>query len=164
MGIFDNTRIVDVAVDNLAPVAEQLMAHFRAQGYEVTGEPTILQGWHISLHHGGTFQAIVGTKTALNIDMTPVDGKTKCHVGIGIFGAQSVPTAISMLVFWPVLATQIWGLIKQAKLDDEALEVFENLLRQYAADAPSGAFCTQCGARLVRQAKFCSQCGVTLLQ
>lgn len=159
MSVFESTRTVPVAVADLTPVAEQMMEHFRAQGYEVTGEPSVLHGWHVSLHKGGLFQAAVGTKTALNITIEPNGGETKCHAGVGVFGEQAVPTVISMLVFWPVLVTQVWGLVKQSKLDDEALDVIETLLRENAEHSKDGAFCTQCGARMAAHAKFCPECG-----
>jgi hypothetical protein len=33
-----------------------------------------------------------------------------------------------MLFFWPVLLTQIWGLIQQSNLDDKAAEIVENVI------------------------------------
>ena len=45
--------------------------------------------------------------------------------GVGIFAQQAVPTVITMLVLWPVLLAQIWGMIKQAKLDTHVMEVLQ---------------------------------------
>lgn len=162
MGIFKSSKTIPIVVPDLAPIAETVMQHFRDQGYEVAGNRTILQGWDISLHKGGMFQAIIGTKTALKIRIEPVGSNTEIEAGIGIFGEQAIPTAISMLVFWPVLVTQIWGVVKQAKLDEEAISVAEHAITSSAAkptQATAGHFCHACGHALAPGAKFCSECG-----
>jgi hypothetical protein len=50
------------------------------------------------------------------------------EAGVGIFGQQAIPTIISMFFFWPVLLTQIWGLIQQSNLDDKAAEIVEKVI------------------------------------
>ncbi|MGA3171793.1 MAG: zinc-ribbon domain-containing protein [Chthoniobacteraceae bacterium] len=90
--------------------------------------------------------------------------------GVGIFGQQAIPTVISMLFFWPVLIPQIWGLIQQAKLDDEAVSFIEERLVATAKTAgvvpgtpaispQPGHFCSGCGNALSPEAKFCPNCG-----
>ena len=44
---------------------------------------------------------------------------------IGIFGKQWLPGTIATFLFWPVLVTQMIGLIQQNKLDQEAYQVLE---------------------------------------
>jgi hypothetical protein len=90
---------------------------------------------------------------------------------VGILGQQALPTVITMLVFWPVLVTQIWGAVKASKVDDEALSVVEAGLAQtepaaeIAPTAPhvpaSGAFCASCGAAH-SGGRFCTNCGSPL--
>ena len=84
-----------------------------------------------------------------------------------------------MLFFWPVLLTQIWGLIQQSNLDDKALAAAQAVINEtsgygygYAgcptpppfpgAAGAAGKFCTNCGARLPENARFCSNCGSQL--
>jgi len=75
-----------------------------------------------------------------------------------------------MLFFWPVLITQIWGLVEQAKLDDRALEVAERACvartSAFATDSQSTStgtkFCPECGTRVAVSTKFCSECGSKL--
>jgi hypothetical protein len=181
---FSSTRVIPVTVADLAPVAEDVMEYFRLLGYDVTGERTASGGWHISLTKGSTFAAVLGLKTALNVELESTDKVTRAKAGVGIFGRQVVPVLVARFVAWPVWLTQIWGLVQQAKLDDEALDAVERSLYAHstrvtpappagsaagaASSAPSGTtgasgeggpFCTQCGTRLASGARFCSACG-----
>ncbi|HSK86676.1 MAG TPA: hypothetical protein VK902_25210, partial [Rubrobacter sp.] len=55
-----------------------------------------------------------------------------------IFGQQAVPTAITLLVFWPVIIAQVWNMAQEAKLDEEALRVAEESLKAHSSQSPSG--------------------------
>jgi hypothetical protein len=169
MGIFKASKEFEITVPDLGPVAEAVMQHFREHGYEVSGERTLLQGWDISLHKGNAFHAVLGLQSALKIQIETAGTITQVRVGIGIFGQQAIPTAISMLVFWPVLVTQMWGLVTQARLDQEAMDVVEQELKRHAAEiSPATAggaqhsFCTVCGGHLSAGMRFCPQCGIAL--
>jgi hypothetical protein len=45
----------------------------------------------------------------------------RVETGVGIFGQQAIPTAVTLLVFWPVLVAQVWNMAQEAKLDEEAI-------------------------------------------
>ena len=77
-------------------------------------------------------------KTALNIKIEPQSNGTRIEAGVGIFGQQAIPTAITLLVFWPVLVAQVWNMAQEAKLDEEALGVVEESLKSHSP-APSEA-------------------------
>jgi|SRR4051812_16592981 len=176
---FSSTRFIPFTVADLTPVANDVMEHFRAQGYEVTGERTPKRGWHVSITKGTIFHAILGMKTALNIELETTATDTMAKAGIGIFGREVIPILVARFVFWPVWLTQIWGLVQQSRLDDEALDAVERSLRAHAtrvtevhgngaqttdgqtegAAAGQATFCTTCGARIPRGARFCSECG-----
>jgi hypothetical protein len=70
-----------------------------------------------------------------------------------------------MLFFWPVLITQIWGMVEQSKLDDKALEIAQDTIMMNnnngAAHTNSNGskFCTGCGTQNAESANFCSGCG-----
>src|ERR687897_28723 len=81
----------------------------------------------------------VGMKTALNIRIEPVANGTTVEAGVGIFGQQAIPTAITLLVFWPVIIAQVWNMAQEAKLDEEALRVAEESLKAHSSKTPSGA-------------------------
>jgi hypothetical protein len=180
MSTWKSERTFWITVPDLSPVAQAVMRHFEDGGFQAAGTRTGIGGWDISISKGGTFKAVVGLKSALKIEITPQEGTTLVRAGVGIFGQQSVPTALTLLVAWPVVVTQAWGLIKQARLDDEAVEVVEQNLTRVAAgrgvgapasampsswpatSAPAGGpsvFCTSCGTKLTAESKFCSGCG-----
>ena len=139
MGTFNSSKTFAYSIEDLAPVAKDLMDHFEAQDFEVTETdiPTT-GGVQVSIRKGGTFKAIIGMKTALNIKIEPVANGTTVDAGVGIFGQQAIPTAITLLVFWPVIIAQVWNMAQEAKLDEEALDVAEESLKAHS-ETPSGA-------------------------
>jgi hypothetical protein len=139
MGTFNSSNTVPYVVEDLAPVAQDVMRHFESQDYEVTEAPIPTGGVQVSIRRGGTFKAIIGMKSALNIKIEPQANGTKVEAGVGIFGQQAIPTAITLLIFWPVLVAQVWNMAQEAKLDEEALGVAEESLKTHSAEAPSGA-------------------------
>jgi hypothetical protein len=139
MGTFNSSKTVPYVVGDLAPVAQEVMDHFEQQDYEVTVTPISMGGVQVSIRKGGTFKAIIGMKTALNIKIEPVANGTTIEAGVGIFGQQAIPTAITLLVFWPVILAQVWNMAQEAKLDEEALRVAEESLKAHSSTAPSEA-------------------------
>ncbi|MBA2711950.1 MAG: zinc ribbon domain-containing protein [Rubrobacteraceae bacterium] len=136
MGAFNSSKTVPYVVEDLTPVAQDVMRHFEDQEFEVTEENIPTGGVQVSIRRGGTFKAIIGMKTALNIKIEPEANGTKIEAGVGIFGQQAVPTAITLLVFWPVIIAQVWNMAQEAKLDEEALDVAEESLKSHS-NAPS---------------------------
>lgn len=138
MGTFDSSHTVAYVVEDLSPVAQDVMRHFEQQDFEVTETPIRTGGVQVSIRKGGIFKAIIGLKTALNVRIEPVANGTRVEAGVGIFGQQAIPTAITLLVFWPVVIAQVWNMVQQAKLDEEALGVAEQSLKSHSR-VPSGA-------------------------
>ena len=138
MGTFSTSRTVPYQVEDLSPVAQDVMRHFEQQDFEVTETPIRTGGVQVSIRKGGIFKAIIGLKTALNVRIEPVANGTRVEAGVGIFGQQAIPTAITLLVFWPVVIAQVWNMVQQAKLDEEALGVAEQSLKSHSG-VPSGA-------------------------
>jgi hypothetical protein len=138
MGAFSSSRTVPYHVEDLAPVAQDVMRHFEQQDYEVTETHIPTGGTQVSIRRGGTFKAIIGMRSALNIRLEAEANGTRVEAGVGIFGQQAIPTAITLLVFWPVLIAQVWNMAQEAKLDEEALRVAEESLKAHSG-APSGA-------------------------
>jgi hypothetical protein len=137
MGTFNSSKTVPHVVENFAPVAQDVMAHFESQDYEVTETHIPTGGVQVSIRRGGTFKAIIGLRSALNIRIEPVANGTRVEAGVGIFGQQAIPTAITLLVFWPVLVAQVWNMAQEANLDEEAIGVAEESLKAHSSKAPS---------------------------
>src|SRR5215218_10006415 len=137
MGTFNSTKTFPYSVEDLAPVAKDVMRHFEGQDFEVTETNIPTGGVQVSIRRGGTFKAIIGLKTALNIKIEPVANGTTVDAGVGIFGQQAIPTAMTLLVFWPVLVAQVWNMAQESNLDDEALRVAEESLKAHSSKATS---------------------------
>jgi hypothetical protein len=139
MGTFNSSKTVPYVVEDLAPVAQDVMHHFEDQDYEATETNIPTGGVQVSIRRGGTFKAIIGMKSALNIKIEPEANGTKVEAGVGIFGQQAIPTAITLLIFWPVIIAQVWNMAQEANLDEEALRVAEESLKAHASKASSEA-------------------------
>lgn len=67
-------------------------------------------------------------RTAMKVILYPYNESIKFETEVGIFGNQIIPTILVISGMWIVLVPQIWGLIRQSKLDDKALEIAENIV------------------------------------
>jgi len=160
---FKSSKFISSPVTDLTGVAAAARSHFEAKGYTVE----ILEssyGYFISLTKGGIFKSVLGLKTSLNIDVKKVSGGVSVDAKVGIFGQQLIPSLIMWFVAWPVILTQITGLVQQAKLDNEAIDVIEEAIRniENGKSFNTGGekqFCTECGAEIAATALFCSACG-----
>lgn len=130
MGAFTTKKILYCNVSKVAHIAEQIRESFAAEGYEVHIENPS-KGDVIYITKGGFFKAALGLRSALKITMRPTkDGKIAFKAGISIIKQQLVPTVITMCFFSPVVIAQIWGMIKQVKLDEKAVAIAEKAVYQ----------------------------------
>lgn len=164
---FSSSRTFRVSPDYIPVVATDLCESLRKDGYEVAYERLMGDNVEVSISKGGFFRSVSGMKTALKITFTGMGDRFRVDCKVGIFGQQVVPTAISMLLFWPVMITQIWGLIRQSKLDDHVLELVDGAIDCHAGKTvqveqagEKSVFCSACGARV--KGVFCSACGAKL--
>ena len=127
MGVFQSQKTVPVQMTDLAPVAQAVASHFQAKGFEVKSQRTD-KGWHVSVSKADTFKVVMGTKTALNVELEPKGDGTEISAGIGVFGQQS--GGLGSIMAGPLMITQLWGMVQQSKLDDEALAVAEKALHE----------------------------------
>lgn len=166
MSVFSSNRIFFAAPALIPEIANELVQQFQAEKYHVEKHALLGGDADISITKGGVFKAVAGMKTALKITLRGEDEHIKATAGVGIFGQQAIPTVISMLFFWPVLMTQMWGMIQQSKLDDHAMEIIEksiSRLQKNSGSAPlpeKGGFCPACGGKA--GGRFCSNCGSSL--
>lgn len=167
MGTFKTKKILDAPTSIIPQIAKEISGFFTAEEY-ITQIDVLLSGaYDISISKGNLFKSVLGMNTALKIHIRPLGNQISIEAGAGIFGQQAIPTAISLFLFWPVLATQIWGLVQQSKLDEKAIEIAEKTIKslqenKHQSDYSqnlSQAFCIQCGKPSPLGAKFCAECG-----
>jgi hypothetical protein len=166
MGTFSNSRFYPAPSQVISQVVSDLTAALQAEGYEVKSTNLFSGGADVSVTKGGVFKSVIGMKSALKVVIRPSGSGIAADASVGIFGQQVVPTLITMLVFWPVLLTQIWGLVRQSKIDDHVLDLIgtfasRHQFSQTGADtsATGSQFCTQCGSSVAIGSKFCNECG-----
>jgi hypothetical protein len=167
MGTFKSSRIINGKPSLIPQAGRDVMDYFKNEGFDVNGVLLMSGGYDISVSRGNMFKAVLGMKTALKILIRPQGGQIAIEAGVGVFGQQAIPTVISMLFFWPVLVTQLWGIVQQSNLDEKAIEIAENSIRQHGktqadtcqAKTTNGRYCTECGTPNIEAAKFCCECG-----
>lgn len=163
MPTFNTQKLLPATVAQIPAMAEAIRKEFAPEGFDIQIDTLMSGGRDISLTKGNLFKAVLGMRSALKITLTPQMDGVLFDARVGIFGQQAIPTVISMFFFWPVLITQIWGLVSQSKLDDRALAAAERGIQSSTSSSSvsSGGtlFCTHCGARMDVGARFCSRCG-----
>ena len=168
MGTFNTHKIISADASLIPSMANKITNHFKAEGYESDVKVSDLGTYDISLTKGGMFKAVLGLKTALKITLKPEANGVSFDAGIGIFGQQLIPALIMYFVAWPVLLTQIWGMVQQSNLDDTALFLAESVIpsepTRLGAVNPTdiSSFCPHCGGKHDAGMKFCPYCGAKL--
>lgn len=159
MGTFNTQKLLTADPSLIPAMAHEIESTFLGEGFQVHCTSTSDGGADISLSKGGTFKAVLGMKTALKVKLTPFVGKVNFSASVGIFGEQAVPTVIMLFFAWPVIITQIWGMIKQSKLDDQVLSVVEAFLQNGVRENGQTKYCIHCGKPLPDNSSFCPHCG-----
>ena len=161
MSLLNSKREFTTQVQDVNGIMDYCTDHFEAKGFTVNTEETASGGF-ISLTKGGIFRSISGMKTGLNITITRKPGAIEASMDVGIFGKQLLPSAISMLVFWPVLIPQIVGLVQQSSLDKEAYQIIGDAIHHLENSNSGrmiGSFCPFCGKSVEPDSVFCPNCG-----
>lgn len=161
MGTFNTQKLLNGDPSLIPTIAARLESSFSAEGYNVDNQSLITGGADISISKGGLFKAVLGMRTALKISLKPQYDGIAFDASVGIFGQQIIPTLIMWFVAWPVLVTQIWGVIEQSQLDDKALAIAEEVINSSTVSNLSAqhCVCSNCGLELSDDATFCPNCG-----
>lgn len=173
MGTYSKKKLLAAHSSQINSISEAIQNDFVRDGFEVNVDTLMSGGKDISITKGNLFKAVLGMRSALKVTLMPQTDGVLFDANVGIYGQQAIPTVISMLFFWPVLITQIWGLVEQSSLDDRALALAEQAIAGGATSSTSTSsftstfsgnhkFCTNCGAKLDGASKFCSNCGTKL--
>ena len=168
MATFSTKKILYGSTSLIPTIATHIQEEFQNEGYEVAMDALSSGGYDISITKGGVFKAVLGMKTALKVTLLPQGSNIHFEAGVGIWGQQAIPTVISMLLFWPVLITQIWGMVQQSNLDDTALMLAESVIPSNSIvgkpvePTSISSFCPNCGGKHDVNMRFCPYCGVNL--
>lgn len=165
MGAFNKHEILQGNPSLIPDIAAEIEKEFTSEGYEVAFSDLVSGGVDISLTKGGMFKAVLGMKTALKITLVPQTDGIIFDANVGIFGQQVIPAIISFFFLWPVLITQIWGLVDQSNLDDKVLDVARRVIYNGGRTDThqSVKFCTVCGTPIPSpETRFCVNCGTRL--
>ena len=166
MATYSKKKLLAASIAQIPQIAEAIRKDFEIDGFEVNIDSLMSGGKDISITKGNLFKAVLGMRSALKITLTPQSDGVFFDANVGIYGQQAIPTIISMLFFWPVLITQIWGLVQQSSLDDRALAAAEKACEGYMSSFTTKTddikYCTQCGSKISTPAKFCPDCGCTI--
>jgi hypothetical protein len=133
MGTFNSSKTIITGITSFDRIEAAFRQHFENKEFVVVISKNS-NGFFASLTNGGIFKAVLGMKSSLNVEVKQVYNGVSIEAKVGIFGQQIVPSVISMFVFWPVLLTQIAGLVAQSKLDDEAIRVIEDAIHAVEVD------------------------------
>ena len=189
MGAFETKTIIRANSSLIPKMAETICKVFEFDGFTTQAAPMSSSGYDISVVKGGKFKAILGMQSALKIKLVPRDNEyISFYAGVGVFGKEMIPTAIALVVAWPILIPQIWGLIQQSGLDNRALsvcyavvdgmddrQIIEQRLtpgpsvkrfsaskfrpNQFASSTSMKHFCPHCGKEIDADSMFCPRCG-----
>lgn len=186
MGAFKSEKMLYGDPKYISDIGNAICESFKQDGFDVEIEELVSGGVDISLSKGNMFKAIIGMKSALKVNIVPTDGNIFIKAGVGIFGQQAVPSILALAVFWPLIITQVWGMVRQSKLDDKAIEIAEAELaslqcmelqntKEYTAvpenlkvistqeiKKNSVRFCTSCGTKIEDDSPICPKCGAEL--
>lgn len=164
MSTFNTTKTINVSPRAIPAMHRHIVSSFTSGGYDVDECLFVNGGSDISISKGNMFMGILGMRTALKISLQPQDESVRFEAKVGIFGQQAIPSTITALFFWPVLFTQIWGIVEQAHLDDKALALAESAAEEFARNEskPIKSFCHQCKKELAEGALYCGRCGASV--
>lgn len=161
---FSSKRMFRDSADFLPAVVDDLEFALVNEGFDFGRDDLSNGDIDLSISKGGLFKSVIGMKSALKVALKRTDRGFSVECNVGIFGQQAVPTVISMLFFWPVLITQIWGLVRQSKLDDHVIDLVEKSLadhrsktKQEQSGGEAVVLCPKCHVRV--KGSFCSACG-----
>lgn len=153
--------IVDKAA--VSNIMSALKEYFLQDGYDYMEEEQENEAVLISVTKGGMFHKILGMQSALKILLTPSGDGILFHAGIGFWEQQKAATIVNLFITWVVVATQVWGIVQQAHLDDKALEIAERAVQEYKdlQNNTQYEYCPKCG-RKVAKGTICPKCKIVV--
>ena len=127
---FKSTKLFNVPFKYASGIANELMKELEPDGYTVRRDDMASGDIIVSITRGGFFRMIVGLKTALKCAFSKATEGFRVEVKVGLFETQAVPTTIMLVAFWPLIVTQIVGIVKSQKLDKRIFETIDRSIQR----------------------------------
>lgn len=168
MGVFSSKKLFAAPTSFIEYIKDDIEREMRLEQYNVESSKLLGGGYDISIAKGNIFKSVLGLKTALKIQIKPHEGSILVEAGVGIFGQQLIPSAITLFLFWPVIILQIWGIVKQQQLDDKIIEIASDCVIRHLSKTNAKTsrsddkICPKCGERNDATTHFCTNCGEKL--
>ena len=130
---FQSSRDYKVSFSHVRGISNEVLEALESEGYSVHREELAASASGnrgrgdiiLSVTKGGFFKMVAGLKTALKCTFSETEQGFRLTQKIGLFETQAVPTTIMLVAFWPLIVTQIVGLIKSKKLDSHIFELVD---------------------------------------
>lgn len=110
-------------------LAEAVCKKFAEEGFETISNAMESGVYELFLNQGGMAKAAVGLKKTVNVKIEPHDEGILIKVDVGSIAQQVIPTAITTLVWAPVLVPQAYGLVQQFQMDAKVFEIAEKTIK-----------------------------------
>ena len=86
-----------------------------------------------SSQRGG--KVVLGMKLALKVCIQPRGNTIYIKTGVGCLGQKAISIGMTILLGWPVLLTQFWGMLQQAELDNRVIAIAEDYIAHNQSSA-----------------------------
>lgn len=160
MSTFTTSVTFKVSPSFIPYAVNALKCDFEAKGFDFEKKTGTASKTIIEVTKGNLVKQVVGLKQGLEITFEQ-DGSNVNVAAKGIVVKnQLVATSLTLLASWVFIIPQIIGLIKQSKLDKEAITIIENAHASFESESPT--FCTHCGGKVTSGTIICPHCGRAL--
>lgn len=160
MSTFTTTRNFEATPAFIPFAIERIRENLSGEGFEFQKKEGAFGKTVIEVTKGNLVKQIVGLRQGLEISFRPEGNRIDVTAKGIVLKNQVIAGALSYFVFWPVLISQVIGLIKQSRLDDRTMEIIADAHRNFVRQRPS--FCPHCGSRVLGEAVHCPTCGKAL--
>ena len=165
MGTFKTENLLNGNKGLIPAISKEIEKKFKSDGYKVDIANLIGGGKNISIAKCGFFRSVLGLKTAMKVNLIPHNDRIMMSTGVGIFGLQAIPSFITLFFAWPVIFTQICGVIQQKKLVEKVIGVVKNFILVndvISHESKDWIYCPADGSKLPAGTQFCPHCGTEL--
>lgn len=132
MEIFNSKTLLECSPALIPVIADRICETFKKGGYDGFRCDIDEGGIEIYICKGGFFKSVIGMDKELKVSLLPVEEGVAFDAGFGSFGKKTFLSAIVCLLAWPILITHLWGLMKQSRLDDKALDIAKSVIEETA--------------------------------